>query len=287
MSGITPARVVKNGQYEPRTTTSPKDCVAAEVAMQVETATAGRIRPTHADIRKWVLTHGGGRDDKGNVRGLTLTEGAQAAKALYGVTLVVLTGQTRTQVRDTVGNGRTAGISIDARVTVNTARATNDYGADKTKMAGHLIFVRQYREWPGGSRCECELRATYKHGEFLVEDPGTTTAGYLWWSASLVYRAAEARTGNKGIQLLVGPDTESVAWKCIAGTRVRSEPSFQAGETMTTLIAGADPHRGGRTENGGPWARPNGTQATQWIHIQLASGKWGWVRGGAMQLAAA
>lgn len=283
MSGTTPARPAKNGQYQPSTTTSAKDCVAAVTSDLVERATAGRIRPTHADIRKWVLAHGGGRDRFGNVRGLTLKEGADAAKALYGVTLTALTGQSRDQVKNTVGNGRGAGASIDARVTVHTSRRTNDYGADQTKMAGHLIYLHQYRWNPGGLACECEKRASYAHGEYLVEDPGTTTAGYLWWSADLVYRAAEQRTGNNGIQLLAAPDTEGVGWVCTVATTVRKAPSSTAAK-LTSFVAGSKVTKGGRTENGGTWPRKDGSLADQWIHVETSKG-WGWVPGKSMRLA--
>lgn len=286
MSGTTPARPKKNGQFEPKTSTSGKNCVAATVAMLAERATAGRIRPTHADIRKWVLQDGGGRNRDGTFRGLLLSEGAAAAKALYGVTLTVLTNQTRDQVKNLVGNGRGAGYSIDARVTYGTVCATNQLGADKSKVAGHNIYVHDYDYRPASStRCSCDKRTTAAHGEYVYEDPGTTAAGYKRISASLLYRAGEARTGGDGIQLLAGPDTESVKWVCIASTAVRKAPSSTAAK-LTSFVAGDHAHEGGRTENGGTWPRANGSLADQWIHVKTSKG-WGWVPGKSMRLAAA
>lgn len=264
---MTPASPAKNGQYAPSTSSSSKDCIPATTAMLVERATAGRYRPTHVQIRKL--------SGAPYTRGLYMGEAAKAA-ATYGVALNANLGLTRTQARDIIGNGRGAGVSIDCSVTVNTSRRTNSY------TGGHMVYVHSQQNWPGGARCSCEKQSTYTHGEFLVEDPGTTTAGYLWWSADLLYRAAEKRGGGR-INMLIAPDTESVSWVCIAGTRVRSEPSFQSGTTLTTLVAGPAKHTGGRTQNGGEWARADGSKADQWVHIQLKSGKWGFVRGGAMR----
>ncbi len=269
---MTPAAPAKNGQFQPVTSTSSKDCVGAVTAMLVERATGGRVRPTHADIRK--------RSGAPSTRGIADSEAVKAA-ATYGVKLTVLTGQNRDQVKNLVGNGRAVGVSISCAVTVHTKRATNAY------TGPHKIFMNAYQWWPGGMKCECELGATYPHGEFLNEDPGTTLAGYLWWSADLVYRAAEARTGGHGINILVGPDTEGVAWLCIASATVRKEPS-NSSPKHTSVVPGTHPHAGGRTQNGGTWPRANGTLADEWIHIQTPwVGGWGWVPGKTMRLAAA
>lgn len=257
----------KNGQYQPKTATSSKDCVAATTAMLVERATVGRYRPTHVDIRR--------ASGAPATRGLLMVEAAKAANDLYDVTLTPSLGLSRATLRDTVGNGRAVGISISCAVTVNTSRRTNSY------TGSHMVYANHYQVWPGGARCYCEKRATYKHGEFRIEDPGTTYAGYLWWSADLVYRAAEARTGGNGINILAAPDTEGVPWRCTAKTRVRTKRSFSTGATLTVLVPGSDKHIGGRTQNGGGWKRDDGTTANEWVHIKTSKG-WGWVRGGAL-----
>ena len=253
-----PASPAKNGQFSPSTPSSSKDCVAATTAMLVERALVGRIRPTHVDIRKL--------SGAPISRGLYMAEAVIAANH-YGVKLESQVGLNRTQTRDTIGNGRPAGGSIDCSVTVNTSRRTNSY------TGNHMVYVHQYQYWPGGSRCECEKVATYAHGEFLVEDPGTTSAGYLWWSADLFYRAAEKR-GNGLINLLVGPDTEGRTWTALAARDVRTEPSYSTGKKLGSTKAGVK-YAGGRTENGGNWKREDGSFADQWVHIKYGQ-KWAW-----------
>lgn len=258
----------KNGQYEPTTSTSAKDCVAATASMLVERAKVGAVRPTHVAIRA--------KSGAPASRGLMLSEAASAVKSLYGVTLEVKLGLDRTQVRDTIGNGRAAGVSIMCSVTVNTSRRTNSY------TGRHLIFVSEYQEWPGGAYCSCEKRSNVRHGEFYVEDPGTTSAGYLWWSADLVYRAAEASGGGK-ISCLFGPDTESITWTANGAAQVRTQPTYSSGLTIKKSVIGAK-YAGGATQNGGSWSREDRTIATGWVHIKLASGKWGWIKGRALHM---
>lgn len=276
---MTPAAPAKNGQYQPSTKTSSKDCVAATAAMLVERATAGAIRPSHADIRDWVLKHGGGRTKDGKLRGLLMSEAAAAVKALYGVTLTPTLGLSRDQVKNIIGNGRGAGVSIDCSVTVHTSRATNSY------TGGHEVYAHDYQWWPGGMRCECEKLATYAHGEDLIEDPGTTLAGYKWWSHDLLCRAAEARGGGK-INLLVGPDTEGASWRAIAAAEKRSEPSYTTGRRLGTLKRD-HVYKGGRTQNGGDYRRADGTMADEWVHLQDTDDSWFWSKGRALQLVAA
>lgn len=62
---------------------------------------------------------------------------------------------------------------------------------------------------PDGDRCTCEKRITTRHGEYTMQDPGTS-AGYRRISASLLYKAALTRAGNGGVNILVLPDVTHV-----------------------------------------------------------------------------
>ena len=260
-------RPVKSGQYEPVTSTSAKDCVAATTAMLIERATVGRLRPTHATIRK--------ASGAPSTRGLYLYEAVNAAKTL-GVTLVASLWNSRNTMRDTVAGGAAVGVTIHTSVTRYTTRRTNYY------VGPHEVYVQAYNYWPAGEVCACEKKTATAHGEYSVEDPGTTSVGYLQWSADLVYRAAEKLTGG-GINLLIAPDTEIRPWKAAIAGQIRSEPDYDTGRKLADIVLGRT-YKGGRTENGGNWLRADGSKANGWTHVVISGTtpetyKWGWWAG--------
>lgn len=267
----TPAGSEANSQFQPLISTSSRNCVPNTGRKLMRRATVDAIAPSTAACRKW-----SGAPD---TRGLTYGEMATAA-AHFGVTLTPMYGNTRQEMFDLVDAGHAVGISIDCSVTVNTERRTGSYTGD------HTIYGHDVRHVPAGGKCLCEKRnASKAHNEYLIEDPGNTSIGYQWWSASLVYRAAEARTTDHngishGINLLVAPDTEGVKWKCVMTGRFRSEPRKDSADLGPYRVGTIYP--GGRTENGGTWERRDGTLAHGWIHLRMPNGRWAWARGEAM-----
>lgn len=255
----------KSGQYDPATGTSSIDCVPAATAALVNRSTVDALHPTHTDIR---------RASGVSSRGLTYSEAADAALKWASskgrqVILAPRYGLSRAAMRDILASGRAVALSIDTSVTRYTTRRTNYF------VGNHTVYVQSYRYWPGGEVCPCERRVSTQHAEFLIDDPGTTSVGFLWWSADLAYRAAEKRTGGHGINVLVGPDTEGARWAGRLKGRIRSEPRTTSKDLGPIDIGHVYP--GGRTEAGGQWSRGDGTYGKGWVHVQRPNGAWGWV----------
>lgn len=249
-------RPPRQGQFNPNTSTSAKDCVPATAAYLVEGGTVGLRKSDHAVIRK--------ASGAPATRGLYLAEAAAAVRKLYGVELDVSLHCSRNTVRDTVAGGERAGVTIDTSVTRSTTRRTGLY------IGPHEIFLVSYHWWPKGETCACEKQSQAAHGEYLVEDPGTS-AGYLYWSADLVYRAGEKLTGGYDkINLLVAPDTEGVTRTAVVAAYVRTHPNRTA-KQVGRLVTGR-PYYVSETSN------TEGTpgDGEGWCHVPT-----GWVRGGA------
>lgn len=262
-------RPAKSGQFEPVTPTSPKDCVAATTAQLINRATVDTIRTNHAVIRK--------RSGAPGTRGLYLAEAIAAAKS-FGVTLTPYYGLSRNETRDLVAAGHAVGFLIDCSVTRYTTRRTNFY------TGPHMVYGNSYSWWPAGEKCACEKRTATAHGEYSIDDPGTTSVGYLQWSADLVYRAAESYANGSGIYLLAAPDTEGRSWKAVSASAIRSLPSYSKGVTLATMKLG-QVFPGGRTDNGGDWRRGDGQMANGWAHLQQPNGKYGWSKGESLVMA--
>lgn len=252
-----------------------KDCVPASSALCVNKTTVDMLRPMPWDIRQ--------------AAGVTEYRGMSYGEAVMGVvtwttkkgrrvTPTARYGVTRGDYKAFVDGGRSCVTSIACSVTVNTDRATNGY------TGPHSVSAHDYRWCESPTDCRCELKgkpaASVDHGEYLVEDPGTTTAGWRWWSSALLYKAAEFRTGGNGINCIVFPDTEIVPWKAIRGSELRSEPSYQTGKRIALAVVDRI-YKGGRTQNGGPFTRPDGTKGYGWVHVVYAGTdpsnyKWAW-----------
>lgn len=255
-----------------------KNCVPATCADIIDRTTVSATRVLGSEVRKASGVSG---------RGLMYSEAAAATLKLTTakgrpVRLEPRYGLSRSTVRDTVAGGSVCGISIDTSVTRYTTRRTNYY------VGGHTVYLLVYSWWPAGDRCTCEKLTATAHGEYTVDDPGTTAAGYLQWSADLVYRAAEKRTSYHGINLLVGPDTETVKWVGKESGAIRNAPRNDSPKEASVVVGRT--YFGGRTDNGGSWDRSNGTKANGWIHVAYSGTstsdyKWGWVMGRRMRRA--
>ena len=243
------------------------NCVLATCTELIGRITVGRLRVTAKRLR--VLSGD-------TVNGLTYGQAAIAVlKATSNeIKLEPRFGLDRDQVRDLAAAGRPFGISIDCSVTITTTRRTGTY------TGGHTVYVGDYefRQPPPASGCSCERNATDNHGEFLVEDPGTH-ATHRWWSAGLLYRAAE-KCGGGAINVLVGPDTEGVQRKGAMKGRIREQADVTSADLgpvvqgkVYTVLA---------TVNGGPWKRDDGGEAFGWHQIDH-NGKTAFVAGERLQ----
>ncbi len=262
----TPFRPAKRSQFQPLTATSRYDCVPTVTGRLVNRVTVDARNTEHDDIRRaigfWTL------------RGMSYLE-AENAAAKFGVNLAARYGLSRTQVVDLADAGHAYGLSIDTSITAHTTRRTNDF------IGPHTVFTVDSNEWPGGEPCACEKQSSARHQEFTIDDPGTTTAGYLQWSADLAFRAAEARTGGNGINVLAAPDTEQVTWTAIAAGRIHDTPSA-TGKDLGPVVIGRK-YIGGVTQNGGTWTRADGTTGNGWVHVKLAT-RWAWIAGRSLRV---
>jgi hypothetical protein len=233
-----------------------KDCVPASSALCVNGTSVDVLRPTPWNIRQaaGVLEYRGMSYGEA-VMGVVTWTGKQGRR----ITPTVRYSVTRADFKAFVDGGRRCVISISCYVTVRTKRATNDY------TGNHSMSVHDYR-W-AATTCMCELKGTTAagtdHGEYLVEDPGTTTTGYQWWSAALLFKAAEFRTGGDGIDCIVFPDTEGVTRTGVGGYFYDS--AFRSSTRKQAI--GTGPYTVTNTTNGGGWQRPDGSTGYGWYRV--------------------
>lgn len=205
--------------------------------------------------------------------GVTYNQAADAVKKATGgeVILEPRYNLTRTQVKTLVDSGRAVAISISCLVTRYTSRRTNSF------IGGHSVYVNDYA-WRT-TTCNCEKQKPgLDHGEFLVEDPGTTHTGYLWWSASLLYKAAEARTGANSIAVLVARDTEGVWRKGRKAGAIKSSLSASA-KTVASIVKDKS-YFVTNTRDGLDWTSDSdGGLRDEWARVKISTGKYGYTKG--------
>jgi hypothetical protein len=270
-AGTTPARPEPVDQGD-GSTCQWDHCVDTASANNIAKATLDRLHPSGASFRA--------KTGHGWCGGLSYGEAVDTSINDYGVHADARYGIANQDLKELADSGASGNVSIDCAVTVHTKRATNTFTGD------HTIGWYDYR-WVNRPTdpCWCEKAGTsygdVDHGELLIKDPGVR-AGYQWWSCSLLYKAAQARTGGNGINVVIFPDTEGVSWKAVEVRAIRSQPTYssgvQVGQTALNKV-----YPGGRTQNGGAYKRPDGTYAHIWAHIEYAAGQWGWTRGGALR----
>lgn len=262
-------------QIVPGAPYAQKNCVPATCGCNIGRSTVGRLRRSGAQVR---AASAAAHLD----RGLSYGEAVDAVEVTTSNTVKPLAryGLENADLRALADAGHSGAISIDTAVTHYTSRKTANY------VGNHTVGWYDYRWVTDAANCRCELQgttsATVDHGEFLVEDPGTTIAGYLWWSAGLLYRAAQARTGGNGINVIVFPDTEGVTRTVIvSGAAVRPKPSLSS--PGFKYLGKGTYVRVVKTQNAGAWKRSDGSTANGWHEVHLADGRYGWVRGGALR----
>lgn len=242
------------------------NCVAAGTADLMDRATLGAFRYTGADVRFESGDRSGGLDYYTAAKtGNAMTNGRAGLK--------VVLSATRGMLRDAVTGGQSAVVSIEASVTYVTSRRTNGLSS-----GGHAVYAV---EWRWTDRCACEKKLQgVAHGEFLVDDPGTTYTGYLYWSADLLFRAAEKRSGGQGINFMHGADTEWTKVRAIASGKIRTGPVYTAPAVADILVATT--YTVSTTTNGGGWKRHHTAgYGNGWWYVVNVNGttKDGWMPG--------
>lgn len=213
MTAASPARPPKKGQFDPFTSTSSKDCVAAVVAYLIWRATGGKVTVSHAEVRLW--------SGAPSTRGLTMTEGQKAARH-WGVELGVaqISGEVLWQ---TVKGGASVGVIVHCPPwLIFTGSAY---------QGNHEMYLHAAVDWPKGEVCTCDRKTALAHREYTVEDPGSKSAGYLQRSEQYVLAGARKASGGTNVWTHVGPDTEGVERKSTARVRARVSPSTASAPT--------------------------------------------------------
>lgn len=213
--------------------------------------------------------------------GVTLEQAAAATKTATNgqVTSEIRYDVTRSMLKTFVVSGRAAKLVILCSYTRYTLRRTGTF------TGRHGIYINAYRESKGGTDCRCELRESgaashrYAHGEYYIKDPGVTATGFRWWSAQLVYRAAEmgAAAGAAVMDVSLTRDTEGVTRRTRIRVPLKTSPSKSA-----TTIAHTVPGRDElivSTGNGTMWERDtDGGQSDNWARVKRGT-RYLWGRG--------
>ena len=219
------------------------NCVPATCVMGADRASVGAQRARTAAIR----------DESGDESGgMSYADAADATAKVTGIRGQPRYSISRLDLRKLIKAGHAVTISIDASVTVTTPFATNRY------TGGHSVFVNSgsFPEGVQGSGLDT----------FRIDDPGTTSAGYLTWPAKLLYAAAEKRTNGHGINVIVWPDTENVVRTAVMTGRIRETASTTA-KALGPIKIG-DAHTVVGTVRGGRWKREDGTFARGWHKVK-------------------
>ena len=224
------------------------NCVLAVTTDLIDRASVGAYR-----IPAWKLRNLTG-DTSG---GVTHSQAAAAAKAATGgkVILTPRVLSTRQQLRDLAQAGIAFGLYMHTAVTRSTRFRTNYY------IGLHELYVQDYN-------------AVAK--AFLIEDPGTTQEGYMWWPESLVFQATE-RAGGGSIYVLTARDTEGTTRRVAMSGYFRAKPTLESAK-QGRLPAVGTAIRVIRTVNGQMWSRADGGQSNGW-HLTPD----GWVMGKRLQ----
>jgi hypothetical protein len=252
------------------------NCLLADATMAMHRASVGLWRVAAPVLRKLSGDTSGGvsLDQQAAVVEL-VTKGQVVFEVRYGIT--------RSMFKAFIASGRAASVIVLGSIYVRTLRRTNYF------LGRHGLYVNAYRESKGGTDCHCELRESgaashnLAHGEFYVKDPGITSIGFRWWSAQLLYRAAEmgAAAGAGAIDVSLTRDTEGVSRVARLRAPIRASASNTAKVLGYTAVNVA--RTVVNTLNGTPWKRDSdGGQSDNWNRIKVGTG-YGCVRGEALR----
>jgi hypothetical protein len=193
--------------------------------MGADRATVGAKVVDHSTIRALFPYPGG----------MSYQDGVSATRIATGVQ-----GEARffvppTSAWDLLVAGHALTVSIDTHATAGTKWATNHFLGGHSVFANHVLRVNQ---------------------TVVVKDPGRTTSPFEAWPWDLLVKAAELRSGQRGMNLIVWPDTEGVTRHGVSG-QFYAQPNG-ASAKRGNVPPGAPVNVVGTT-NGGVWPRPGGT----------------------------
>jgi hypothetical protein len=199
--------------------------------MGADRSTVGAIRVSHADIRA----------ASGQASGaLSYPVAVAATQKATGVRGEVHVWVPPVNAWALLVAGHALTVSIDTHATAGTKFATNHF------LGGHSVFANHV------------VRA---NSTVIVKDPGRTTSPFEAWPWALLVKAAELRSGNRGMNLIVWPDTEGV-------TRLGVTGQFYAQPDGTSAKKGSvvptRPYTVTGTTNGGGWPRAGGGTSKGW-----------------------
>jgi hypothetical protein len=239
------------------------NCVLASATDLMCRASVGYWRVAASKLR--TIT----RDTSG---GVTFEQAAAATKTATNgeVILDPRYGLIRSEMKNLIDAGRACAVSISCWVTRYTSRRTNTF------TGSHAVYVNDYA-WRT-TTCFCEKdKPGLDHGEYLIDDPGTTAAGYMWWSAELVYKAAEANGGGR-ISVMVCRDTEGVWRKARKNGTIRSSTSTTSKKTGS--ITQGQSYFVALTLEGGDWVSDTDDGLrNDWHRVKFGDGKYGYTKG--------
>jgi hypothetical protein len=171
---------VAQAQYVPVTARSADDCVPTCCAMGAARATVGARIVDHQAIRNADPTPAPG--------GMSYQDAVIATQRSTGVVATARFFVTPVDAWALLAGGHALTVSIDTNATAGTKFATNKF------LGGHSVFAN----------------AIASPSTVHVKDPGRTTSPFEAWPWALLVKAAELRSGQRGMNLIVWPDTEGV-----------------------------------------------------------------------------
>jgi hypothetical protein len=247
-----------------------KDCVACCGATLAKAASCGRWDITGPQIRR-----------KAGVSCYSGTGGLTYEKMAYGVReltngevmIRVYYRRTREQARDALLAGASGAFSIRYRTLLGTR-----YASSSTYTEGHGVVLNDYRQIVN----DPDL---VQLGDPLADGRRASIPdGWQWAPASLIWRAAEARSaqfGSSGITMALAPDTENVIRRARVDATLRKTPHKDAIDIER--LEKDHFYRCLGTANGGAWTRDtDGGTSRGWWKVKLNSGLIGWARGEAL-----
>lgn len=239
-------------------------CVPTAAVTGCEACTGGRKKPEVHDLRRAT-----GVEHPNGISYVAMTE---AIEKVTGLKTYASFGLSETAIVKLANSGKPWLASIWTGTTRNTIRRTCYCSL------GHTLFcpANNYKVFiPDGTVCDCEKKIKTRHSEFIYQDPGTFSQGFVRMSAELMFKAMKERTrqaGGSGCNVLVFPDTTDVYRKVVENHWVRQAPTTQSKKLRRVRI-GDRPRHIKRFVIGEPWFRPDGGRSTAWA--EYAAGGFG------------
>ncbi len=228
-------RPLAQGQFQPVTPRSMDDCVPTCCAMGADRATVGAKVVNHQVIRNADPTPAAG--------GMSYQDAVVATQRATGVLGEVRFFVPPTDAWALLVAGHALTVSIDTHATAGTKFATGNF------LGGHSVFANEAQS----------------NGIVVVKDPGRTTSPFEAWPWALLVKAAMLRSGQRGMNLIVWPDTEGVVRTAVTAVQLHSGPA-RSKPVIKTLPKGSRPLVTS-TFNGGFWPNLTGGSSDGWHRV--------------------